>query len=87
MRSSSATSIPDKLGQRDAALGTGQVVDLPSGKIAYTERGSGPPVVFVHGLLVNANLWRKVVPAVAGAGFRLHRAGLAARGASGAHAE
>jgi pimeloyl-ACP methyl ester carboxylesterase len=70
MRSSSATSIPDKLGQRDAALGAGQVVDLPSGKIAYTERGSGPPVVFVHGLLVNANLWRKVVPAVAGAGFR-----------------
>jgi pimeloyl-ACP methyl ester carboxylesterase len=26
--------------------------------------------VFVHGLLVNANLWRKVVPLVADAGFR-----------------
>ena len=25
------------------------------------EAGSGPPIVFVHGLLVNANLWRKVV--------------------------
>ncbi|GIH16857.1 alpha/beta fold hydrolase [Rugosimonospora africana] len=54
----------------DAALGTGRTVALPSGRVAYTERGSGPPVVFVHGLLVNANLWRKVVPAVADAGFR-----------------
>jgi len=54
----------------DTALGTGRTVDLPSGRVAYTERGSGPPVVFVHGLLVNANLWRKVVPTVADAGFR-----------------
>ena len=23
--------------------------------------GEGPPIVFVHGALVNANLWRKVV--------------------------
>jgi pimeloyl-ACP methyl ester carboxylesterase len=54
----------------DAALGTGTTVALPGGRVAYTERGAGPPVVFVHGLLVNANLWRKVVPAVADAGFR-----------------
>ena len=26
------------------------------------DRGRGPVLVFVHGLLVNANLWRKVVP-------------------------
>jgi len=45
-------------------------VRLPAGEIAYRERGDGPPVVFVHGLLVNADLWRAVVPAVAGAGFR-----------------
>lgn len=45
-------------------------VAVSGGPIAYTERGSGPPVVFVHGLLVNANLWRKVVPAIADAGFR-----------------
>ena len=45
-------------------------VTLPGGKIAYSEQGAGPPVVFVHGLLVNANLWRKVVPLVADAGFR-----------------
>jgi len=29
------------------------------------EAGSGSPVVFIHGLLVNANLWRKVVPRLA----------------------
>ncbi|MEU8301713.1 alpha/beta hydrolase [Micromonospora sp. NPDC048909] len=54
----------------DTALGTGKTVALPSGRVAYAERGSGPPVVFVHGLLVNANLWRKVAPAIADAGFR-----------------
>ena len=54
----------------DPSLGTTNTVRLPSGEISYTERGSGPPVVFVHGLLVNANLWRKVVPAIAEAGFR-----------------
>ncbi|MGH8881937.1 MAG: alpha/beta fold hydrolase [Stackebrandtia sp.] len=48
-----------------------EVVDLPSGaRIRYHERGEGPPVVFVHGLLVNALLWRDVSPVVADAGFR-----------------
>jgi pimeloyl-ACP methyl ester carboxylesterase len=28
--------------------------------------GDGPPIVFVHGALVNANLWRKVVPSLDG---------------------
>ncbi|WP_326837443.1 alpha/beta fold hydrolase [Amycolatopsis rhabdoformis] len=51
-------------------LGTDQTVSLPGGRVAYAEAGSGPPVVFVHGLLVNANLWRHVVPPVAAAGFR-----------------
>ncbi|WP_244298506.1 alpha/beta fold hydrolase [Micromonospora cremea] len=64
------TSIPEEVGMPDTALGTGKTVALPSGRVAYTERGSGPTVVFVHGLLVNANLWRKVVPAIADAGFR-----------------
>ncbi|GII28410.1 alpha/beta fold hydrolase [Planotetraspora mira] len=64
------TPIPEEVGMLDPALGTGKTVALPSGRVAYTERGAGPPVVFVHGLLVNANLWRKVVPAVADAGLR-----------------
>src|SRR3954465_7201855 len=52
------------------ALGTPASVDLPAGRINYRERGTGRPVVFVHGLLVNGDLWRKVVPQVAEAGFR-----------------
>ncbi|MFI5735057.1 alpha/beta fold hydrolase [Kribbella sp. NPDC051587] len=55
---------------RDPALGERRSVVLPGGRIAYTDSGSGRPVVFVHGLLVNANLWRKVVPLVVDAGFR-----------------
>jgi pimeloyl-ACP methyl ester carboxylesterase len=52
------------------SLGTPQSVDLSAGRIHFRERGSGRPVVFVHGLLVNGDLWRAVVPAIAGAGFR-----------------
>lgn len=52
-------------------LGTRHTVDLPSGGLEYRERGAGPPVVFVHGLLVNADLWRNVVPTVAEAGYRV----------------
>jgi pimeloyl-ACP methyl ester carboxylesterase len=52
------------------ALGTIHEVDLPVGRIRYSERGQGPLVVFVHGLLVNADLWRAVVSQVAKAGFR-----------------
>jgi pimeloyl-ACP methyl ester carboxylesterase len=44
------------------ALGQEKEVRLPEGTIAYRERGTGDPIVFVHGLLVNADLWRKVVP-------------------------
>ena len=35
------------------------------GTIRYRERGEGEPIVFVHGLLVNGDLWRKVVPRLA----------------------
>jgi pimeloyl-ACP methyl ester carboxylesterase len=37
-------------------------IDLPQGTLRYEDVGSGPAVVFVHGLLVNAKLWRKVIP-------------------------
>jgi pimeloyl-ACP methyl ester carboxylesterase len=42
-------------------LGAFKAVQLPQGTIRYREIGSGQPVVFVHGLLVNGDLWRKVV--------------------------
>ena len=46
---------------RDPALGTPRDLDLSQGKLRCFEAGTGAPIVFVHGLLVNANLWRKVV--------------------------
>jgi pimeloyl-ACP methyl ester carboxylesterase len=46
-------------------LGQQHEVQLPQGTISYRERGTGEPVVFVHGALVNADLWRKVVPPLA----------------------
>jgi pimeloyl-ACP methyl ester carboxylesterase len=44
-------------------------IDLPQGPIRYRDEGSGPPVVFVHGLLADGRLWRKVVPLLV-PGFR-----------------
>jgi pimeloyl-ACP methyl ester carboxylesterase len=46
-------------------LGQQHTVKLPQGTISYRERGTGDPVVFVHGALVNGDLWRKVVPQLA----------------------
>jgi pimeloyl-ACP methyl ester carboxylesterase len=35
---------------------------LSQGTIRYREDGTGEPLLFVHGVLVNGDLWRKVVP-------------------------
>lgn len=40
-------------------------VRLPQGTIRYREAGSGPPIVFVHGFLVDGRLWDGVVDALA----------------------
>jgi pimeloyl-ACP methyl ester carboxylesterase len=45
------------------------MIKLPEGNIHYREFGEGPPIVFVHGLLVDGRLWRKVTPLLEG-GFR-----------------
>ena len=37
---------------------TTQTVQTPSGRIAYTEQGTGPVALFVHGVLLNKHLWR-----------------------------
>ena len=37
-------------------------VKLSQGTINLRESGEGPPIVFVHGLLVDGRLWRKVTP-------------------------
>ncbi|HEY1833097.1 MAG TPA: alpha/beta fold hydrolase, partial [Solirubrobacteraceae bacterium] len=44
-------------------------IDLNGGTIRYREEGSGEPLLFVHGLLVDGRLWREVTPALA-AGHR-----------------
>lgn len=43
-------------------LGPRKELTVSQGTIRYRETGQGPPLVFVHGLLVNGDLWRKVVP-------------------------
>jgi len=55
----------DKATWRDEALGGPRELDLPQGRLRCFEAGTGSPIVFVHGLLVNANLWRKVVAELA----------------------
>jgi pimeloyl-ACP methyl ester carboxylesterase len=59
-------AVKEKATWRDPALGTPCELDLPQGRLRYFEAGTGSPIVFVHGLLVNANLWRKVVARLAG---------------------
>src|SRR2546423_4845919 len=57
-------SISESLGERRTVEVTG------AGTIEYRERGSGTPVVFAHGVGVNGDLWRHVVPEVARHGYR-----------------
>jgi len=49
---------------RAESLGPARELALRGGILRYYSVGSGPTVVFVHGALVNANLWRKVVAAL-----------------------
>ena len=37
-------------------------IELSAGTIRYRESGDGPPLVFVHGIVVDGTLWRKVTP-------------------------
>jgi pimeloyl-ACP methyl ester carboxylesterase len=52
-------SEPDRW--RSELLGEPLSLELPGGKLDYFERGEGPILLFSHGWLANANLWRKVV--------------------------
>jgi pimeloyl-ACP methyl ester carboxylesterase len=53
-------------------LGVREVVALPAGRVEYRSRGDGPPIVFVHGVGVNGDLWRRVAPPLALAGYRTY---------------
>jgi pimeloyl-ACP methyl ester carboxylesterase len=50
---------------RDPRLGQRRSVRLRQGELVYFEAGSGEPLVLVHGPLMNANVWRAVVPLLA----------------------
>ena len=41
-------------------------VHLPQGTIRYRSEGDGEPLLFIHGIVVNGDLWRKVVPRLSG---------------------
>ena len=46
------------------AIATKRSVVTPSGRISYTEAGSGPVALFVHGVLLNSYLWRHQLAAL-----------------------
>lgn len=46
---------------RSPLLGEARTVQVAAGDIRVFERGAGPAIVFAHGWLANANLFRKVV--------------------------
>jgi pimeloyl-ACP methyl ester carboxylesterase len=58
----------------DHAAADSATVDLPQGKLAYQTAGPAtsnrPPVVLVHGLLVDARLWTPVAARLAADGIR-----------------
>jgi pimeloyl-ACP methyl ester carboxylesterase len=51
---------------RSPLLGEPRRLPTRAGEIEAFERGQGPPLVFAHGWLANANLWRGVVDRLAG---------------------
>jgi pimeloyl-ACP methyl ester carboxylesterase len=57
----------DRASWRAEELGPPRTLELGGGRrIRAHVRGEGPAIVFAHGALVNANLWRKVVPRLDG---------------------
>ena len=41
-----------------------KTIETPSGRIAFTEAGTGPVALFVHGVLLNKYLWRHQLAAL-----------------------
>src|SRR6478736_2402920 len=40
-------------------------IQLSQGVVRYREQGTGSPIVLIHGLLVNGNVWDRLVPLLA----------------------
>src|SRR6266705_967603 len=43
-------------------LGAFQEISLQQGTVRYCDQGTGPTLVFLHGLLANSLLWSRVIP-------------------------
>jgi len=50
---------------RSPLLGEPREIELAAGRLQCFDRGEGPVLVFAHGWLANANLWRDVVERLA----------------------
>ena len=53
------------MGISSELLGARHEVMVPSGTIRYHERGEGETIVFLHGIIANADVWRNVIPYLA----------------------
>ncbi|WP_031465064.1 alpha/beta fold hydrolase [Sciscionella sediminilitoris] len=58
------------MAQHTEALGPAHEVTVGGTRIRYHDTGSGPPMVFVHGVFANADLWHELVPQLSAAGYR-----------------
>lgn len=58
-------SAPPGVGARSPLLGDALRLELEQGSLGCFRRGEGPALVFSHGWLANANLWRDVVEILA----------------------
>lgn len=66
MRSATiAEVLPSRHDWRSVELGRRHRVQLTAGALDVYERGAGPAMLFAHGWLANANLWRHLVPTLA----------------------
>ena len=48
-------------------------IDVPNGRLAAQDEGSGPPILLVHSAIVNRRSWDPVVPQLLAAGYRVLR--------------
>src|SRR5439155_8605999 len=64
-RPETTMTLTQKAAWRSPALGQPRELKLQDCTLRCWEAGRGEPLVLVHGVLLNANVWRKVVPRLA----------------------
>ena len=61
-------------------------LDVPGGRLALDDEGSGPPIVLVHSAIVNRRAWDALTPLLVDAGYRVIRYDMRGFGESTAEA-